>query len=225
MAGGHDYPDDGAYPVTVCVTDDDGDTGCDTLDHPPSPTRIRSWSRRSWTIDPQRPGPPKNLSGGCRATGRCAADGTSRSTRPATPIRRCSTAPSPPSVWRSSRQIRVNTRWSTTTTSALSSASSPATSRTPTPTSCSSIGSRTTRTRMASPDGAGWRSRGSLVAPTRPSCGATSTSTSTVVTTGSKSSSGASPAATRRGASSPTTSSLSRPAPAGSGCGSTAPSN
>ncbi|HSL82026.1 MAG TPA: PKD domain-containing protein, partial [Thermoanaerobaculia bacterium] len=31
VSGGHDYPDDGAFPVEVCVTDDDGATGCDTF--------------------------------------------------------------------------------------------------------------------------------------------------------------------------------------------------
>ena len=31
VAAGHDYPDDGVYLVEVCVTDDDGATGCDSL--------------------------------------------------------------------------------------------------------------------------------------------------------------------------------------------------
>ncbi|MCB1055579.1 MAG: choice-of-anchor A family protein, partial [Acidobacteria bacterium] len=31
VAAGHDYPDDGVFPVEVCVTDDEGATGCDTL--------------------------------------------------------------------------------------------------------------------------------------------------------------------------------------------------
>jgi len=31
VAGAHIYADDGAFTVTVCVTDDDGATGCDTL--------------------------------------------------------------------------------------------------------------------------------------------------------------------------------------------------
>lgn len=29
VAGGHDYPDDGVFPVIVCATDDDGATACD----------------------------------------------------------------------------------------------------------------------------------------------------------------------------------------------------
>ncbi|MGD2070079.1 MAG: PKD domain-containing protein, partial [Gemmatimonadota bacterium] len=31
VAAGHDYPDDGVFPVEVCVTDDDGATACDRL--------------------------------------------------------------------------------------------------------------------------------------------------------------------------------------------------